>query len=82
MSPFNCEFNKWNNPSKEFSICDENLTHCWHVVLKGLFEDNWVNAYKNYLLDLKCLKESRIATKAEIQYQKIEEEYENRIGLI
>lgn len=82
MSPFNCEFNKWNNPSKEFNSCDEKLTHCWHIILKGLFKDNWVSAYKNYLLDLKCLKESKIATRVEKQYLKLEQEYENEINSI
>ena len=82
FSPFTCKFNKWNNPVPRYSKCDDKLTKCWHIIMKGFFEENWIKAYKKYCLDVKCLKESKIAMKAEKQYLKIEQEYEDEINSI
>ncbi len=81
-TPFTCKFNKWNNPSVTYSKCNSNLTRCWNIMMKGVFGEKWVEAYKNYCLDVKCLKESEIARKAEMKYLKLEQEYENQIELI
>ena len=62
--------------------CDKELTKIWRIVLKGLNGVEWVNAFKKYYADVKCLKESKIATQAEIEYNKIEQEYENEINSI
>ena len=82
LTPFSASLNNITKNTNIYSGRDVELTKIWRVVMKGFFKDEYVKAFKKYCEDIKCLKESKIATKAEIKYQKIEQEYFDEINSI
>ena len=82
LTPFNASLNNLTKDTSAYSGRDKELTKIWRVVMKGFFKDEYVAAFKKYCEDLKCLKESEIATKAEMEYEQIEREFKAEIGSI
>lgn len=82
LTPFSASLNNITKDAGVYSGCDDKLTQAWKIMLKGFFKKKWVNAFKRYREDIKSLEESEIATKAEIEYQKIEQEHEREINSI
>ncbi|MBO5954741.1 MAG: hypothetical protein J6Q13_02085 [Clostridia bacterium] len=82
LTPFSASLDNASKDAGVYGGCDKQLTKIWRIVLKGLNGVEWVNAFKKYYADVKCLKESKIATQAEIEYNKIEQQYENEINSI
>lgn len=82
LTPFTASFENAKKDAGVYGGCDKELTKIWRIALKGLNGVEWVDAFKRYCEDSKCLKESKVATQAEIEYNKIEQEYENEINSI
>ena len=82
LTPFNAGMNNLTKDAGVYGSCDEDLTKIWRVMMKGFFKDKYVKAFKKYCEDVKCLKESKIATQAEIEYRRIEKRYEDEINSI
>ena len=82
LTPFNAGMNNITKDAGVYASCDEDLTKIWRALLKRFFKDKYVEAFKKYCEDVKCLKESKIATEAEKQYLKIQREYEEKINSI
>lgn len=82
LTPFNACMNNLTKDAGVYSSCDKDLTKIWRALLKRFFKEKYVKAFKKYCEDVKCLKESEIATNAEMKYQKIEQEYLNEINSI
>ena len=82
LTPFNAGMNNITKDAGVYASCDKDLTKIWRALLKRFFKDKYVEAFKKYCEDVKCLKESKIATEAEKQYLKIQREYEEKINSI
>ncbi len=82
LTPFNAGMNNLTKDAAVYASCDKDLTKIWRALLKRFFKDKYVEAFKKYCEDVKCLKESKIATNAEMKYRKIEQEYLDEIGSI
>ena len=82
LTPFNAGLDDEFKKAGVYGGCDNELTKIWRIIMKSVFEEKWVEAFKSYCCEVKNLRDSEIATKAEIEYLKNEKKYESEMASI
>ena len=81
LTPFTASLDNARKDAGVYGGCDKELTKIWKIVMNGLFPD-WKNAYIKYCEIAKEIEDSKIATKAELEYLKNQQRFENNINSI
>ena len=82
LTPFNAKLDNIFKDAYVYSGCDKEITKCWRIILKNLYGEKWVKAFRRYCEDVRSLKESEVATKAEKEYLLIDEKFNEEINSI
>ncbi len=82
LTPFSAYMESMNWDDIVWINCEKKLTKIWRTIMKGIFKDKWIVACQTYLAEVKNLKDSKIATQAEFEYLKNEQEFNEDINSI
>ena len=81
LTPFSASLDNAKKNAGVYGGCDEQLTKIWKIAMNGLYS-NWKSAYIKYCEIAKEIEDSKIATKAEMEYLKNQEKFERSINSI
>lgn len=81
LTPFTASLDNAKKNAGVYGGCDEQLTKVWKTVMKGLYPD-WKSAYIKYWEIATEINNSKIATKAELEYLKNQQRFEKEINSI
>ena len=82
LTPFTASLDNAKKNAGVYGGCDEQLTKIWKTVMKGFFKEEWKSAYIKYWEIATEINNSKIATKAELEYLKNQQRFEKEINSI
>lgn len=82
VTPFNAQMELDDLIDIPLGNCDAELTRIWWTVMKGIFKDEWIEAFKQYCKDVKNIRLFEIEKNARAERLKNQQNYDDNINSI